>query len=380
MGVRAQGRLELVQFHALEGIYLLKNIKSKNEAALKKRRASAFHREGRRSVGPVGIDPWQRFTKSYKGASFRLTPESDERGYPGFLPLGTMGRFMKTPIATGRAALRVLCLLTASFAGNFFAARADASVPSVTVAASNPTAAIDGSSKGLLVFTRTQSVLAPLTVNFTLGGTAVKWTDYYRMPQGDMPVSVTIPAGVASTSLPITARANSTGANPESAVVTLAPSSSYTVGAASSATISIVPALPAIAVVATNPTAAINGSSTGLLTFSTNRVTTGPIVVNFTLGGTAVKWTDYYRLPQGDMPVSVTIPAGTTPRSPSRSRPRATAPAPTRKPPFSPTLRAPPTRWARRRRRPSRSSPGRRPSRWRRRSRRPPSAGRRRGS
>jgi hypothetical protein len=27
-----------------------------------------------------------------------------------------------------------------------------------------------------------------LTVNYALGGTAAKWTDYYRLPEGDMPV------------------------------------------------------------------------------------------------------------------------------------------------------------------------------------------------
>jgi len=70
-------------------------------------------------------------------------------------------------------------------------------LPSVTVAATAPSAAIGGSATGLITFSRTGNTANSLTVSFSLSGTAVKWTDYYRLPQGDMPESVTIPAGSA---------------------------------------------------------------------------------------------------------------------------------------------------------------------------------------
>jgi hypothetical protein len=220
---------------------------------------------------------------------------------------------MKTPRSAGRAAALVSCILTALFAASFAQAADTQALPSITVAATVPTAAIDGSSTGLLIFSRTGDVASSLVVNYALGGTAAKWTDYYRLPQGDMPVSVTIPAGEASTTLAITAKANTNGANPETAVFTLSPDPSYSIDGANVASITIVgsaPSAPSVTVVATGPTAAVDGSATGMLTFSRTGDATNSLTVNFLLSGSAVKWTDYYRLPEGDMPVAVTIPAG----------------------------------------------------------------------
>jgi hypothetical protein len=183
----------------------------------------------------------------------------------------------------------------------------------VTVAATVPSAALDGSSTGQVTFSRAGATTADLVVAFALSGTAVKWVDYYRLPQGDMPVSLTIPAGSSSATLAITAKGNSTGASPETAVFTVAAGTSYTIGAARTATIAIVsaaPALPTVSLAATVPATAIGGAAPGLLTFSRTGATTGSLTVSYALSGTAVKWTDYYRLPQGDMPVAVTIPAG----------------------------------------------------------------------
>ena len=63
-------------------------------------------------------------------------------------------------------------------------------LPTVTVAATDATATIGSASDtALLTFTRTGSTTTALTINYALGGTAVKWNDYYRLPQGDMPVA-----------------------------------------------------------------------------------------------------------------------------------------------------------------------------------------------
>jgi len=183
----------------------------------------------------------------------------------------------------------------------------------VTVIATVPDAPLDGSAFALLKFSRTGDSTNDLTVNYMLGGTAAKWTDYYRLPEGDMPVAVTIPAGASSTTLAITARANSTGANPETVVFTLSADPSYSVGNANAATVTIAAAaaaIPSVSVVATVSDASLDGTAAGLLTFSRTGATSGDLAVNYTLGGTAVKWIDYYRLPEGDMPVAVTIPAG----------------------------------------------------------------------
>ena len=220
---------------------------------------------------------------------------------------------MKRLLAPGPSAFSCLCFLTALAVAALAPGAAAQALPSVTVAATSPTAAIDGTATGMLTFTRTGSITSSLVVNYALSGSAAKWTDYYRLPEGDMPVSVTFAAGAASATLAITAKANSTGASPETAVLTLTPNPSYAVGSPSAATITIVasaPSIPSVGVVASVPMVTIGGSTTGLFTFSRTGDVSSSLAINYALSGSAAKWTDYYRLPEGDMPVSVTFAAG----------------------------------------------------------------------
>src|SRR5580765_5832504 len=110
-----------------------------------------------------------------------------------------------------------------------------AAVLAVSVVASDPTATIGTTDPGAFTFTRDGSTTASLAVNFSLGGSAAKWTDYRRLPEGDMPVSITIPAGAASATMTIYAMDNVTLANPETVSLTLSPDAAYTVGALNSA-------------------------------------------------------------------------------------------------------------------------------------------------
>jgi sulfur relay (sulfurtransferase) complex TusBCD TusD component (DsrE family) len=94
-------------------------------------------------------------------------------------------------------------------------------LPTVAVVATDATATIGTTDHAAITFTRTGDTSAALTVNYTLGGTAVKWIDY-RRPEGDMPVSVTIPAGTASYTMTIIGVTNATAADPHTAVFALA--------------------------------------------------------------------------------------------------------------------------------------------------------------
>jgi hypothetical protein len=127
--------------------------------------------------------------------------------------------------------------------------------PTVTVSATSATATIGTTNNGVFNFSRTGSTSAALTVNYTLGGTAVKWNDY-RTPQGDMPVTVTIPAGVASTALTIVGITNSMAANPETVVLSLSPDPSYALGTSTNATITILPGTTTTSTATTTTTTA----------------------------------------------------------------------------------------------------------------------------
>ena len=110
--------------------------------------------------------------------------------------------------------------------------------PTVTVAATDTSATIGTSDNAMLTFSRTGATSAALTVNYVLGGIAVKWNDY-RTANGDMPVAITIPAGAGSATMTIVAVNNETGADPATATFTLAADPAYTVGSASSATVTL---------------------------------------------------------------------------------------------------------------------------------------------
>jgi hypothetical protein len=112
--------------------------------------------------------------------------------------------------------------------------------PTVSVAATIPTVVLGGPSNGAFTFTRTGGTGSPLNVNYSLGGTAIKWNDYYRAGVGDMPTSITIPAGSSSYTMYIVARDNQTHANPETVLVTLSSDPSYQIVSPSSATMTIV--------------------------------------------------------------------------------------------------------------------------------------------
>jgi hypothetical protein len=146
---------------------------------------------------------------------------------------------LRNHLAAEYAGLYVCCLLTVITVGHSYGAAASPALPTVTVVATGPTAAVGGSPTGLLTFARSSVGAGALIVKFALEGSAVKWTDYYRLPEGDMPVSVTIPAGARSATLIITAKGNSTKANPETAIFTLSADPAYLVGAAKAATIKI---------------------------------------------------------------------------------------------------------------------------------------------
>jgi hypothetical protein len=116
---------------------------------------------------------------------------------------------------------------------------AENGLPTVTVAATDAIATIGSSTDNAVwTFTRTGSTANPVTVKFKFSGSAAKWTDY-RRPEGDMPESITIPAGATSATLTIRAVANSSGASPATAVLTLDTGTGYNMGNPNNATITL---------------------------------------------------------------------------------------------------------------------------------------------
>lgn len=175
----------------------------------------------------------------------------------------------------------------------------------VTVVAMDPTATEAGRTPGTFKVSRTGSTTA-LTVFYTVGGTATRTgtgVDYATLSG-----SVVIPAGQTFALVTVTPNDDPLMEGSETVVLTLAPRPNYTVGAPSSATVRII-SNEVVTVMATDPTATEAGNTTGRFTVRRTGLLT-PLTVFYTLGGTAVRGSDYVITPPPPVAGRVVIPAG----------------------------------------------------------------------
>jgi hypothetical protein len=104
----------------------------------------------------------------------------------------------------------------------------------VSIAATDAVAGETGINTGTFTITRTGSTASPLTVNFTIGGTATNGGDYSTIS-----TPVTIDAGSSSTTVTITPIDDSTNEPTETVILTITSGSGYDIGTPSSATVTI---------------------------------------------------------------------------------------------------------------------------------------------
>lgn len=105
-------------------------------------------------------------------------------------------------------------------------------VPVVSVVASDARAAESGGNPATYTVSRTGYTDQPLTVNYTLGGTAVNGVDYALLSG-----SVIIPAGASSAAITLTPLADALTEGTESVVLTLGAGNGYQVGVTSTAAV-----------------------------------------------------------------------------------------------------------------------------------------------
>lgn len=149
-----------------------------------------------------------------------------------------------------------------------------ASPPPVTIAAILPNADTSGSNPGAFVVTRAGDTYLPLTVNYSIGGTAVSGADYTSLSG-----TVVIPAGVTSNTIGVSPNPTLSSVPSETVVLTLAASPDYGVAGSGSATVTITN-LPGTLYVATlNPApGAANSTASGTATILLNANGTSGIV------------------------------------------------------------------------------------------------------
>jgi glucose/arabinose dehydrogenase len=107
----------------------------------------------------------------------------------------------------------------------------------VTIAATDATATETDATTGRFTVSRTGSTTAPLTVFYTVGGTATAGSDYVSLPG-----SVTIPAGARQADVIVTPIDDGAHEGPETVVVNLVANAGYRLGGTTSATVTIISA------------------------------------------------------------------------------------------------------------------------------------------
>ena len=199
-----------------------------------------------------------------------------------------------------------------SFAGANFESDV---LPSVSIAAVDASA-IEGADTATLRLTRTGDTSVPLTVNVSpLAGTALS-SDFALSPAlvaGSQGFSTfTIPADASTLDVVLTPTNDGFSEGPETVIYSLGAGAGYLITPnAGTATITLDDpnsTIPKISVLATTDTTDEGTGTPGVLTFkSTLAPTTAPLVVNYTVSGTATSGTDYTALSG-----TVTIPVGST--------------------------------------------------------------------
>jgi len=216
----------------------------------------------------------------------------------------------RTTVGSGPAALTTLEATEVKLQ-NPDEGASDAPTELMSVTAFDALAAETGSNTGTFRLTRAGSAIllaAPVTVSFTLTGTATNGIDYTNVP-----LTATFPGGVSSVDVVVTPLADAAVEGPETVVLTLTTVAPYELGSPDTATVTITDtATPLVSVTAFDSTASETPVGTppdmGTFRFTRTGSTASPLVVTFTVGGTAVA-ADYTGLP---VTLTVTIPAGAT--------------------------------------------------------------------
>lgn len=175
-------------------------------------------------------------------------------------------------------------------------------LPVIAIAAADSSCA-EPSDNGKLRFAINGNNASPITVNYTVSGTASAGSDYTALPG-----TVTIPAGTGNRTVDVTVAPlnDAISEDLETIVVTLASGSGYqTWATTSTATMWLYDdEQPTVFVDASNAVPTEAGTASKFYVRRTGS-TTASLVVNYTLGGTATNGSDYSNLSG-----SVTIPAG----------------------------------------------------------------------
>jgi hypothetical protein len=163
--------------------------------------------------------------------------------------------------------------------------------PSVTVTAADPLAGEAGLNPGRFRLTRTGASTAPLTVYYTIGGSATPGSDYQSLG-----TSLTFLSGQTIRDLVVTPINDTLMELAETVTLTLTANPVYSLGSPRSATLTLTSdevVTRIVTVRASDPIATEAGLTPGVFTFTRTGSTASGLTVTYKIAGTATSGVDY---------------------------------------------------------------------------------------
>jgi len=184
-------------------------------------------------------------------------------------------------------------------------------LPRITLTISPASVQEDGVSNLIYTFSRTGDTAAPLTVNYTVAGTATLGTDYTGIAATPATKTIIFAAGASTAKLSVDPTADSTIEATETVSLTLATGTGYTVGTVNAVVGRITnDDFPVITLAVVPEAVAEDGSANLIYTFSRTGATTSALTVKYTVGGTATLSTDYTGIATTAVTKTISFAAG----------------------------------------------------------------------
>jgi hypothetical protein len=159
-------------------------------------------------------------------------------------------------------------------------------IPGITLDVSPVSVTEDGVPNLVYTFTRPGITTNPLTVNYTIGGTA-SGTDYGGATPGSGK-TITFAPGSSTATLTIDPTADTTPEPNETVIVTLVAGTGYGIGTTTPVTGTITnDDIPSITLAVSPVSVTEDGAPNLVYTFTRPGITTNPLTVNYAIGGTA---------------------------------------------------------------------------------------------
>lgn len=165
---------------------------------------------------------------------------------------------------------------------------ADDDIPTVSITATEATAAEGGTDTGLFTISRMGSTVAPLVVDYVIGGSALHGTDYLALPG-----TVTIPAGASDATILITPVDDTHGEPAQTVVLQLRNDPRLLLSPNHTATVTISDNDLSVVAVGVSDNTCNEPNATGSFRITTTGSGSGNITVRYTISGTATSGTDF---------------------------------------------------------------------------------------